>query len=285
MKNPRRKIDSSLTPFAQNDRKLTRSIRPQQSLGQNFLRDENIARKIVASLNAQPNDVVLEIGPGEAALTKYLAPQVCRLMVVDVDVRVINRIHELYPNGDVEILHQDFLKTIFADILRQRNAAKLRIIGNIPYNITSPILFHILDNRTHVSDATLMMQKEVARRLVAKPRTKDYGILAVFCQLFADVELLFDVSAKCFYPPPKVTSSVVQLQMQDKIRYELEDEQFFRKMVRAIFGKRRKTLRNSLSYFVDEIPPSLEKFDLQKRPEALSIQELVELGNALYSAL
>lgn len=260
------------------------TIRPKQSFGQNFLRDENISRKIVAAVNVQPHDVVLEIGPGEAALTKYLVPQVHELIVVDVDERVINRMREMYPDGEVEILHKDFLLTDFSETLDRRKATKLRIIGNIPYNITSPILFHILDNRSHVSDATLMMQKEVAKRLVAKPNTKDYGILSVFCQLFADVELLFDVSAKCFYPQPKVTSSVVQLKILDEPRFEVGDEVFIRNMVRSIFGKRRKTLRNSLSYFVDVIPPLPEKFDLSKRPEALSIQQLVELGNALFQA-
>lgn len=257
-------------------------IRPKQSLGQNFLRDENISRKIVASLNTQPDDVVLEIGPGEAALTKYLVPQVHKLIVVDVDERVINRMQRMYPNNEVEILHQDFLKTNFEEMLLRRNATKLRIIGNIPYNITSPILFHILDNRSHVSDATVMMQKEVAKRLVAKPKTKDYGILAVFCQLFTDVELLFDVSAACFFPPPKVTSSVVRMNILDSPRYPVHDETFFRRMVRAIFGKRRKTLRNSLSYFLDPLPSLPARFDLSKRPEELSIRELVDLADALH---
>lgn len=261
------------------------TLRPKQSLGQNFLRDDNISRNIVASLNIQPDDVVMEIGPGEAALTKYLVPQVYRLLVVDIDERVIRRMHEMYPHNEVEILHKDFLETDFAEILSGRHASKLRIVGNIPYNITSPILFHILDNRTYASDATLMMQKEVARRLVAKPETKDYGILAVFYQLFADVDLLFDVSPNCFFPQPKVTSSVVRLRILDAPRFELKDEMFFRTMVRSIFGKRRKTLRNSLSYFIDEIPPLAPQYDLSKRPEALSIQELVALGNALFLAL
>ena len=258
------------------------SLRPKQSLGQNFLRDENIARNIVASLHLKPQDLVLEIGPGEAALTKYLAPQVHKLIVVDVDARVVSKMSAMYPNNEVEILHDDFLRIDFAEILVRRQVPKLRIIGNIPYNITSPILFHILDNRVHVSDATLMMQKEVALRLVAKPNTKDYGILAVFCQLFANVQLLFDVSPACFYPQPKVTSSVVQFTILDQPRYALKDEAFFRKMVRSVFGKRRKNLRNSLSYFIENIPPLPEEFDLGQRPEDLTIKELVHLANALY---
>ncbi len=261
--------------------KSSKSIRPKQSLGQNFLRDDNIVRKIIAAVNPQPADVLLEIGPGEGALTTFLAPHVDRLIVVDVDHRVIDRMTRLYPHDEVEIVHGDFLGVDFAETLRRRNAELLRIVGNIPYNITSPILFHILDNRQHVSDATLTMQKEVARRLVAKPCTKDYGILAVFCQLFADAELLFDVSPNCFFPAPKVISSVVQLKMLKQPRFALSDENHFRAMVRAIFGKRRKTLRNSLSYFVDPLPALPDRFDLSKRPEALSIEELVELGNAL----
>jgi 16S rRNA (adenine1518-N6/adenine1519-N6)-dimethyltransferase len=251
-------------------------------LGQNFLRDENIARKIIAAVNPQLDEIVLEIGPGEAALTKYLVQHVRKLIVVDVDARVIKRMHEMYPSDDVEILHQDFLRTDFWEILEMRKASKLRIVGNIPYNITSPILFHILDNRAYIHDATLMMQREVAKRLVAQPKTKEYGILAVFCQLFTDVRLLFDVSPTCFFPPPKVTSSVVQFKTLVRPRYALKDEAFFRSMVRAIFGKRRKTLRNSLSYFLNPTPLLPEKFDLRKRPEEFALRELVELANALH---
>jgi 16S rRNA (adenine1518-N6/adenine1519-N6)-dimethyltransferase len=128
-----------------------------------------------------------------------------------------------------------------------------------------------------------MMQKEVAKRLVGKPNTKEYGILAVFTQLFADVELLFDVSAKCFFPPPKVTSSIVRLNLLARPRYRIADEPFFRAMVRGVFGKRRKTLRNSLSFFLDPVPVLPPKFDLQKRPEQLSLQQLVELSNELFA--
>jgi 16S rRNA (adenine1518-N6/adenine1519-N6)-dimethyltransferase len=258
------------------------SLRPRQSLGQNFLRDENISRKIVSSLNVQPHDVVLEIGPGEGALTKYLAQRARRLIVVDIDERIISLMRATYPNGEIDILHGDFLATDFASLTRKQQGEKLRIVGNIPYNITSPILFHILDNRRFVSDATLMMQKEVAQRLHAQPNTKEYGILAVFCQLFADVAMLFDAAATCFYPRPKVTSSVVQLKMLNTPRYPLADETFFRAMVRSVFGKRRKTLRNSLSFFLESAPSLPPTFDLAKRPEQLSIEQLTELSNILF---
>ncbi len=257
-------------------------IRPKQSLGQNFLRDDNIARNIVASLHLYPHDVVLEIGPGEGALTKFLVPQLSKLFVVDVDERVIRRMTELFSAESVSILHQDFLETDLATLSANQPAGSLRIIGNIPYNITSPILFHILDNRARVRDATLTMQKEVARRLVAKQNTKDYGILAVFTQLFSDVEILFDIPPSCFFPQPKVISSVVRMNILPAPRYDVLDEQFFRSMVRAVFGKRRKTLRNSLSYFIEAVPFLPAKIDLSRRPEDLSIEEFVQLGNALY---
>jgi len=259
-------------------------LRPKKSLGQNFLRDENIARKIVAAVSPQQSDVVLEIGPGEGALTKHLTQKSHRLIVVDIDRRATERMRELYSDDEVVILTQDFLELDLVAISGERGQ-RLRIVGNIPYNITSPILFHVLDHREAVVDATFMMQREVARRLVAVPDTKDYGILAVFCQVFADVELLFDVSPNAFYPKPKVTSSLVQLTMRVNPRHTIIDEEFFRRMIRSVFGKRRKTLRNSLAYFGKEekmaIPTALIAGDLQRRPENLTIEELVHLSNAL----
>jgi 16S rRNA (adenine1518-N6/adenine1519-N6)-dimethyltransferase len=258
-------------------------LRPKRSLGQNFLRDKNIARKIVAAIAPQPDQVMVEIGPGEGALTKYLAPCVDRLVAIDIDRRVITRLQETISEPSITLLCQDVLETDFASLASR---GRLRVIGNIPYNITSPILFHVLDNRQYVADAIFMMQREVARRLVAPPHTKEYGILSVFCQLFADVALLFDVSPNAFFPRPSVTSSVVRLTILSAPRFGLRDEEFFRAMVRSVFGKRRKTLRNSLSYFLNQrgytLPPSSA---LQARPEDLTLKQIVELGNALYEQI
>jgi 16S rRNA (adenine1518-N6/adenine1519-N6)-dimethyltransferase len=263
---------------------IINSLRPKKSLGQNFLRDENISRKIVSAISPQPSEVVLEIGPGEGALTKYLAPLVRKLIVVDIDRRVIARLQDAYPNGEVETRHEDFLDSDLDEIARQCNQP-IRIVGNIPYNITSPILFHVLDNRSNVIDMTVMLQREVAGRIIAVSGTKTYGILSVFCQFYADVKKLFDVAPGAFYPRPNVSSSVIRFTMLAKPRYAVDDEQFFRAMVRTIFGKRRKTLRNSLRYFVDEkgmkLPPELGSAKGQRRPEVLSISELVELSNTL----
>jgi 16S rRNA (adenine1518-N6/adenine1519-N6)-dimethyltransferase len=266
-----------------SDASATSGLHPRRSLGQNFLRDQNIARKIVAAIGPDRADVVVEIGPGEGALTRHLAAGVRHLSAVDIDERVIERMQETYPDGSVEIIRGDFLATDLASI-RERHApeGKIRLVGNIPYNITTPILFHVLDQRSVVRDFTVLMQKEVARRIVAAPGSKEYGILSVFCQLFADVRLLFDVPPAAFFPKPKVVSSLLRITFLPEPRFKLEDEKHFRAMVRAIFGKRRKTLRNSLRYFCADaeraVPASV---DLSRRPEELSIRELVSLSNTL----
>jgi len=256
---------------------------PKKSLGQNFLRDDNIARKIVAAIDPQVDDCMLEIGSGEGALTRYLAGKVQKLIAVEIDHRVVQRLRENMAPCTVDVRQEDFLTTDVAAIADQAGR-RLRIVGNIPYNITSPIIFRLLDVRHVIGDATLMMQREVARRLVAVPRTKDYGILSVICQLYADVSALFDVSPNAFFPRPKVTSSVMRLVMLDGPRYELANEEFFRAMVRSVFGKRRKTLKNSLMYFFGDTftLPDLP-VNLSRRPEELSLQELVSLSNLLFA--
>jgi len=259
-------------------------LRPRKSLGQNFLRDERIARKIVDAVAPSSDDVVLEIGPGEGALTKFLVSSGARLILVELDERAIGRLRELYERPGVQVLHQDVLSVDLDALAAAAGTERLRVVGNIPYYITSPILFHVLDNRHRVRDLTMMVQREVARRLAAVPQTKAYGILSVFCQLFADVEILFDVQPGSFHPRPDVTSSVVRLAMLDGPRYVLRDEQFFRGMVRSVFGKRRKTLRNALRYFVDDDPAAAvpDVSILQRRPEDLTVEETVELSNVLY---
>jgi 16S rRNA (adenine1518-N6/adenine1519-N6)-dimethyltransferase len=264
------------------------SLRPRKSLGQNFLRDENIARNIVAALGADADDIVLEIGPGQGALTRYLASLVRHLIVVEVDRRMIVRLEEQYRAAGVEILHEDIL-SIDVGGLARRYGRPLRVVGNIPYNITTPIVFHVLDHRASVADVLMLMQREVARRIIARPNTKEYGILSVFCQLYADAEILFDVSPHAFVPKPGVVSSLVRLAILKQPRFPVDNEVFFRGMVRAVFGKRRKMLRNSLKYFLDTEratfpgPGSAGSafVDLDERPEQLSVEELVRLSNIL----
>lgn len=254
-------------------------LRPRKSLGQNFLRDGNISRKIVAAAGPRPEDVVLEIGPGEGALTPYLASACRRLILVDVDERVVQRMKEMVPQA--VMIHGDFLE-LDIEAMATREGKPLKVVGNIPYNLTTPILFHLLDHRARVSDATLMMQKEVAQRLVAVPGTRDYGILSVSFQMFADIDVLFTVSRNAFYPKPEVESSVVRLTMRESARYNVDDESRFRLLMRSLFGKRRKMLRNSLKYFCDEHGYNVpEAVDLTRRPEELTLAELAHLSNIL----
>ena len=232
----------------------------------------------------RPEDTVLEIGPGEGALTRYLAPQAARLILVELDDRAAEALRSLYPEERVSLIHADILETDLSGI-GQQAGRPIRIAGNIPYNITTPILFHLLDHRAAVEDATIMMQKEVARRLVAAPRSKEYGILSVFFQQFAAPRILFDVPPSAFYPRPGVVSSVVQLHMLPVPRYPLTDEPFFREMIRSVFGTRRKMLRHSLREFLTQRGLSLpEPFQLAQRPEELTVGELAGLANNLLAA-
>ncbi len=264
-------------------RRTTTLLRPKKSLGQNFLRDANIARKIVAAFNPRAGEVIVEIGPGEGALTSLLLAEGSRLVLIELDDRAAAALVERFAPSAVEVRHEDVLRTDLP-ALAARYGAALRVIGNIPYYITTPILFQILDHRSSVRDALLMMQKDVARRLVAGPGTKEYGILSVFCSLLTDARLLFDVPPGVFHPRPRVVSSVVHLTMLKEPRYALHNEEEFRSMVRSVFGKRRKTLRNSLKYFLGDDTPLPEGWDLQRRPEDLTVEELAGLSNALSGA-
>jgi 16S rRNA (adenine1518-N6/adenine1519-N6)-dimethyltransferase len=256
-------------------------LRPRASLGQNFLRDPNVAHRIVATVAPGPGDTVLEIGPGEGALTFELAALAGRLVIVDLDERVVARMREALAGKPVEVIYADVLR-LDLKALADR-VGPLRVVGNIPYNITSPILFHVLENRAVIRDCVLLMQREVALRLAAVPRTKDYSVLSIMTQFYADVEVVFDVPPTVFYPKPKVTSSLVHLRPLSQPRVNVLNEDFFRSMVRGVFGKRRKTLRNSLRYFLETEPPAVS-FDLGRRPEELTLQELGALSDELVRA-
>jgi 16S rRNA (adenine1518-N6/adenine1519-N6)-dimethyltransferase len=220
-------------------------IAPKKSLGQNFLVDRNIAAKIVREFDPKPEDTVVEIGPGEGALTGLLLESGCRLIAVELDPRAAERTRATYGTR-IEVIEGDFLRADLAAIARDHGVEKLRVIGNIPYYITSPILFHLIEGRGAVADAMMMMQREVADRLVARPRTKDYGILAVMTQTYTRPKRLFDVGARCFFPAPNVTSAVVRLEFRDLDGIAGLERQHGQ-IVRAAFSLRRKTLRNSLA--------------------------------------
>ena len=259
----------------------TPAPRLKKSLGQHFLHDDRIARKIVAAAELRPGDPVLEIGPGGGALTRHLVEAAGHVTVVELDGRVLEGLRAAF--GDrVRIIHGDILKTDLGALADRLGVGRWRVIGNLPYYITTPILFHLLDHRDRIQDALIMMQREVAARLVARPGTKDYGILTVECGLHADVEVLFAVQPGAFVPAPGVVSSMTRVRMLTEPRFPITDEVHFRRLVRGTFGKRRKTLRNTLKIFLDADPPDRPAgIDLSRRPEELSLDEFTRLSNAL----
>lgn len=252
-------------------------VRPKKSLGQNFLRDENIARKIIASLNLKSGDCVLEIGSGTGILTKYLVQQAAKVVGVEIDKNLVAELLKQYGSADNFLLyHDDILKISFEDILP--GSQRWKTVANLPYHITSPVLFILFEQRHFFENATLMVQKEVAQRMIAKPSTKAYGILSVFSQYYAETQILFDVSKHVFFPKPEVISAVVRLEFNKTGLLDEYEEPVFRQVVRGAFNQRRKMLRNSL-LAIPDLGLDLTKidFDLKQRPEQLSVSGFVEL--------
>jgi 16S rRNA (adenine1518-N6/adenine1519-N6)-dimethyltransferase len=255
--------------------------RPKKFLGQNFLVDENIAKKIVASLDIQPDDYVIEIGPGQSSLTKYLIELTNNFVAVELDKHIVEK---LRAEGKIDVIHKDFLDLDFDNDIPKftDKTKKLKIIGNIPYNITSQILFMLFDNSERVGSALLMMQKEVAKRLTAVPNTKDYGILAIQTQVFTTPKLLFNVPPTAFFPKPKIDSTVVKFEFH-RNKHQIENYPLFKSLVKASFGQRRKTMRNSLKKFFEDNKLSFDifNFDFSRRAESVSIEEYITLNEAI----
>ena len=251
---------------------------PKRSLGQNFLIDENIARKIVTSLALDKNNNVLEIGAGRGILTKYIVSNVKRFVVVEIDQRLTPDLSGQFADYPAfHLIEDDFLNLQLENIFSENRNWK--IVGNIPYHITSSIIFKTFKCREYIQSLTLMVQKEVAQRICAKPNSKKYSILSVFSNLYTDVSILFSVSKNVFTPKPKVDSAVIQWQFLPQSRYHVEDESFFIQMIKAVFNQRRKILKNSLQSL--GINNSNINFPLTQRPEQLSVAELVELSNLI----
>lgn len=249
--------------------------------------DGNLIRKIVASLEPHPGDPVIEIGPGTGALTRSLYARHPDMIALEVDLRAIEVLKRDMPGLDIR--HQDVLDVDWGDITSGRiasalgagDAPRLSVIGNLPYYITSPILFHVLDHRGFFREAVFMMQKEVAERLVAKPRTKEYGILSVQTQLLSEVELLFMVPPTVFRPPPKVDSAVVRLRFTRPAPDT--DLMFLKKLVRMAFNQRRKKLSNAIrDLLTEENRPRVAHW-LDMRAEELAPEAFVEMCRLILS--
>ncbi|WP_436516809.1 16S rRNA (adenine(1518)-N(6)/adenine(1519)-N(6))-dimethyltransferase RsmA [Ekhidna sp. To15] len=245
------------------------NVRPKKHLGQHFLKDENIAQKIVEALKNEENLPVFEIGPGTGVLTKYLLQQNgIDFYALDVDAESIDYLKANFLKQSDRFLFQDYLKY---DVPFDR----FNVIGNFPYNISSQLFFKFWDDRDKVDEVVCMIQKEVADRICASHGNKTYGILSVLLQAFYDIEYLFKVPPGVFNPPPKVQSAVIRLK-RNKVKELACDEKLFKRVVKAGFGKRRKTLRNALKDL--NLPESIAAMEvLNQRAEQLSVQEFISL--------
>ncbi len=258
----------------------------KKSLGQNFLIDPNLQRKIVAAIHPGPDDEILEIGPGRGALTEHLAGRARRLILVELDDRLAAALAERHADDpSIVVLHEDFLQ-VDLDTL-SADPAELKVIGNIPYNITTPIIFHLLERRPRPREIVLMIQREVADRILAEPGGKTYGALAVGVRLVASVERVVNVGRTAFRPAPDVDSTVIRITPFHPPRLAPELEIGVRALTRIAFGQRRKQLQRilrdafQLSHEEVERLAAATGLDLRARPETLEPAGFVRLADGL----
>ena len=254
-----------------------KQVRPKKNLGQHFLTDLSIARRIADTVDACPNLPVLEVGPGMGVMTQYLVEKPRPLKVVEIDRESVQYLHEHFPQLRDNILGEDFLRM---DLHQVFGGEPFVLTGNYPYDISSQIFFKMLDNRDLIPCCTGMIQHEVALRMASQPGNKQYGILSVLIQAWYDVEYLFTVEPSVFNPPPKVQSAVICMK-RNQVAHLGCDEELFRRVVKATFNQRRKMLRVSLRQL---LPPEALAIMasspfMTMRPEQLSIAQFVELTN------
>lgn len=241
----------------------------KKSLGQHFLKDENICRKIIASLQEYPFSQLIEVGPGGGALTKYLLQiENIDFKAVELDEEKVEYLEKTYPGIKGKIIHQSFLD------IEKPFTGRFTVVGNFPYNISTQILFKLLDWREDVDCMVGMFQKEVAQRVAAKEGNKIYGVLSVLIQAFFEVEYLFDVNEQCFQPPPKVKSGVIRMLPKKEMPAMKSEKEFFL-LVKTAFNQRRKTLRNAVRGLFDATVLEDELFN--KRAEQLTVLQFAEL--------
>lgn len=247
-------------------------VKAKKHLGQHFLKDENIAKKIADSITPEGYNKVLEIGPGMGVLTKYLLEKPFETSVIEIDTDSVAYLEEHYPQLSGRIISKDFLRYNMKEVFDDEQFA---IIGNFPYNISTQIVFRALELRSQIPQFAGMFQKEVAERICEKKGSKAYGILSVLAQAFYDAEYLFTVSEDVFDPPPKVKSGVLRLTRKENYHLPCDEKLFFT-VVKTAFNQRRKTLRNSLkTYNLSDILKEDSIFDL--RPEQLSVEQFIDL--------
>ena len=248
----------------------------KKRFGQNFLTDQSVIASLVDAISPKADDLMVEIGPGLGALTKPLLQRLNLLHVVEVDRDIIAWMQKEYANEAITIHNADALKFNFASM-----GNNLRVTGNLPYNISTPILFHLLDNVSHITDMHFMLQKEVVERMVASPSTPAYGRLSVMLQYHLRMEYLITVPPESFEPAPKVESAFVRCVPHAALPFVAKDENHFAKIVLAAFGQRRKTLRNTLKGLLDDDGFTALNISSQLRAENLSVSQFVAISNYL----
>ena len=262
-----------------------KQVRPKKNLGQHFLTDLSIAKRIADTVDACPDLPVLEVGPGMGVMTQYLVEKPRPFKVVEIDRESVAYLNEHFPKLRENILGDDFLRM---DLRQVFGGQQFVLTGNYPYDISSQIFFKMLDNRDLIPCCTGMIQHEVAVRMASQPGNKQYGILSVLIQAWYNVEYLFTVEPTVFNPPPKVMSAVIRM-TRNEVRHLGCDEQLFKRVVKAVFNQRRKMLRVSLRQIFDAQHPASDTFFQQdimtRRPEQLSISEFVELTNMVEGEL
>jgi 16S rRNA (adenine1518-N6/adenine1519-N6)-dimethyltransferase len=250
-------------------------VLPLKRFGQNYLHDQNIIKKIIAEIAPKENEFIVEIGPGQGALTQHLYQSKANFTAIEIDKRVVDDLKQRF--ADLNLLQYDFLDLDLKRFITTENK-KLRIVGNIPYNITSPILFKLFDNNTSIIDAVFMVQLEVAKRMTAASGSKDYGILSVLLNYYGNTKLSFKVSPNVFYPKPNVHSAIVHIYFNE-MRNDSSFNSVFKSIVKSSFGNRRKTLKNSLSNSIfAEVNFSGCGIDLSLRAEQLKVDDFIKLA-------
>ena len=268
-------------------------FRFSKSLGQNFLTDKNIIDQILEGSGITGDDLVIEIGPGIGVITREAAQLAHKVIAIEIDTNLIPILN--WTLGDlenVEIVNQDVLKTQLNDLIAKESfPGVVRVVGNLPYYITTPIIMKLLEDQVPAASITVMMQKEVADRLTAKPGTKDFGAISLMVEYFAEAKEIVKVPRTVFVPQPKVDSTVLRLDIRDEKPVKVADEEFLFKVIKAGFGQRRKTLSNALSvlkgYDKATILRCLEEagIDPVRRGETLSLEEYARLSDVLRSAI
>ena len=256
---------------------------PKKHLGQHFLTDPRIAARIAEAATLLGRGVCLEIGPGKGILTQALAERFSEVVAVELDKRMVAHLEERFAGGNIRLIHGDVLKADLRKIANdEASGGPLAVAGNLPYQITSPVLEWIVKCKDAVQLAVLMVQLEVAQRMAAEPGDEAYGAFSVFCRYHFAPEILFRVSPGSFFPRPKVTSAVVRLTVREKPPVEVDVERFFQTVKKA-FGQRRKMLRSALGLSTDEVSRIQEEtgIDLTRRGETLSLEEFARLSRAV----